>query len=57
MRVLLLLCLVACGGPSGAFHCFSDEECRFAGDNGTCQADKWCSFADPSPAGGAGGSA
>ncbi len=36
----------ACGARTGAFLCFSDEECRLGGDQGTCEPIGYCSFVD-----------
>ena len=46
--VLAVLALAAACNPSaGAFLCFSDEECKHAGQSGTCQQSGYCSFDDP----------
>jgi alpha-tubulin suppressor-like RCC1 family protein len=44
---VLLPALAALGcRPSGAFRCFSAEECVVAGQDGSCEINGWCAFAD-----------
>ncbi len=50
--LVLAVVAAACTARNGAFLCFSDEECVLAGAHGTCEQTGFCSFADPSCAGG-----
>jgi hypothetical protein len=42
-----LLALAACGTP-GAYTCTTSDQCVSHGVNGTCEAQGFCSFSDPS---------
>jgi Regulator of Chromosome Condensation (RCC1) repeat protein len=47
-----LLALAGCTPIPRAFHCTDSQQCVGNGNNGTCEATGWCSFADASCASG-----